>query len=271
MQLASEDSLIRALESPAPSANILAMAVIEKAAKTPSDTAILSIMKPVLVAFLRTWLSSPSVEVGEKATKALGDLLDVDCDRASAASLNANMNGLEISNRNPPGQGLLWRRIFHDRDVYKLFYDLCSLETMGKEEGQLDERQKSLAQARLLRVIPRLAALDFAAISRSDFPDIGLSYGHYHGQLGLLHFAAVHMINKEDVLMHITLIDFFAEFLDVLSLTQISGTTMAYLAELMKTVTYHDQVMYKSLESLAASPNSSPELLELLVKLNESR
>ena len=79
------------------------------------------------------------------------------------------------------------------------------------------------------------------------------------------------MINKEDMLMHITLIDFFAEFLDTLSMTQISGSTMAYLIKLMQTVTSDDMAMYKSLESLAMSPNSSPELVELLVKLNEHR
>lgn len=271
LTLASEESLIRALESPAPSANILAMTVIEKASKAPSDTAILSIMKGVVAAFLRTWLSSPSVEVGEKATKALGDLLEVDCDRASVASLNTHMNGLEISTQKQPGQGLLWRRILHDKDIYSLLYHLCVLQNTGTGEGQLDERQKSLAQARMLRVLPRLAALDFAAVSRSDFADIATGYGLENGELGLLYFASRQMINKEDMLMHITLIDFFAEFLDVLSMTQISGSTMEYLINLMQTVTADDMAMYKSLESLAMSPNSSPELVELLVKLNEHR
>lgn len=269
LTLASEESLIRALESSAPSANILAMTIIEKAAQSPSDTAILSIMKGVVAAFLRTWLSSPSVEVGGKATKALGDLLEVDCDHASAANLNNHMNALEISTQKQPGQGLLWRRIFHDRDIYNLLYHLCVPHNTGIEEGQLDERQKSLAQARVLRILPKLSTLDFSAVSRSDFPDIAARYGVERGELGLLYFAGVQMINKEDMLMHIALIDFFAEFLDMLSMTQISGSTMEYLAKLTRTVTSDDRVMYKSLESLATSPNSSPELVELLLKLNE--
>jgi DNA mismatch repair protein HSM3, N terminal domain len=271
LTLASEESLIRALESPAPTANILAMTIIEKAAKAPSDTAILSIMKGVVAAFLRTWLSSPSVEVGEKATKALGDLLEVDCDRASAANLNDHMNGLEISTQKQTGQGLLWRRIFHDRDICSLLYNLCVPHNTGTGEGQLDERQKSLAQARMLRILPKLATLDFTTVSRNDFPDIAAEYGIQRGELGLLYFAATQMISKEDMLMHITLIDFFAEFLDMLSMTQISGSTMEYLAHLTKTVAADDRAMYKSLESLATSPNSSPELVELLVKLNEYR
>lgn len=247
------------------------MTVIEKASKAPSDTAILSIMKGVIAAFLRSWLSSPSVEVGEKATNTLGDLLEVDCDRVSAASLSNQMNGLEISTSKKPGQGLLWRRIFHDRDIYGLLVRLCASQNTGIGEDHLDERQKSLAQARMLRIIPRLAVLDFMAISRSDFTDITARYGLEKGELGLLYFATVQMVNKEDMLMHITLIDFFAEFLDMLSMTQISGSTMEYLAQLMKTVTTDDKAMYKSLETLAMSPNSSPELVELLVKLNEYR
>jgi hypothetical protein len=273
LTLASEESLARALESPARSANILALTVIEKASKAPSDTAILSTMKGVIVALIRTWLSSPSVEVGEKATKTLGDLLEVDCDRASAANLNTQMNGLEITPRNPPGQGLLWRRIFHDQDIYALLFDLCSPTTTGTPPGQLDARQKSLAQARLLRLIPRLAQLDFATLSRSDFPDVAARYGFAHSERGLLYFATVQMVDKSDMLMHITLIDFVAEFLDMVaqSQMQISGTVMQYLVSLMKTATETDQALYKSLEALAMAENSSPELVELLHKLNEYR
>jgi hypothetical protein len=181
------------------------------------------------------------------------------------------MKNLEISMQKQPGQGLLWRRILHDKEIYDLLYSLCVPQNTGTGEDQLDERQKSLAQARMLRVLPRLAVLDFASISRSDFTDVAAKYGLEHGDLGLLYFASRQMINKADMLMHITLIDFFAEFLDMLSMTQISGSTMEYLVKLVKAVTADDVAMYKSLESLALSPNSSPELVELLLKLNEHR
>jgi hypothetical protein len=271
LALASEESLILGLQSPAPPANVLAMTVLEKASQAPSDTAILSVMKSAVAASVRTWLSSPSVEVGEKGTNALAALLEVDCDKASSARLNAHMNDLAISVRTAPGQGLLWRRIFHDRDIYSLLFSLCSYNTIGTGEGQLDERQNSLAQARLLRLLPRLAVLDFSTISHSSFPDVEAEYGLSNNELGLLHFAALKMVNKQDMLMHITLIDFFAELLDRLSMTHISGPTMEYLKMLMKTATADDQILYKSLESLATSPNSSPELIELLITLNEAR
>jgi hypothetical protein len=268
LTLASEDALIQALRSPAPAAAILAIAVIEKAARSPSDTAILSIMKGVVENFLRTWLSTPHVEVGEKATKALGDLLEVDCDRRSSAGIDTKMSGLQLASNMPPGQGLLWRRIFQDREIYDLLFSLCSFHTIGTGEGQLDARQKSLAQARLLRVLPRLAVLDFQTITHSQFPEIEERYGV--DEQGVLYFAAVDMVNKEeDMLMHITVIDFFAEFLEVMSTTELAKTTMDYLAALMKKVASTDATLYKSLEAMALSPETSPELVDLLVKLNE--
>lgn len=268
LTLASEDALIQALRSPAPAAAILAIAVIEKAARSPSDTAILSIMKGVVENFLRTWLSTPHVEVGEKATKVLGDLLEVDCDRRLSAGIDTKMNGLQLASNIPPGQGLLWRRIFQDREIYDLLFSLCSFHTIGTGEGQLDARQKSLAQARLLRVLPRLAVLDFQTITHSQFPEIEERYGV--DEQGVLYFAAVDMVNKEeDMLMHITVIDFFAEFLEVMSTTELTKTTMDYLAALMKKVASTDTTLYKSLEAMALSPETSPELVDLLVRLNE--
>ncbi|KAI6707948.1 hypothetical protein PZA11_007066 [Diplocarpon coronariae] len=263
LTLASEDALIRALRSPAPSVNILAISILEKATKSPGDTAILSIMKGMVENFLRTWLSTPDVGVGEKATNVLGDLLDTDCDRRSSAGLTTKMNGLQI--RSVPGQGLLWRRIFQDRAVYDVIFSLCS------STGQLDARQKSLAQGRLLRLLPRLAALDFKTVTSSQFPDIEKKYGI--GQLGILYFATVDMVNKEeDPLMHIISMETFAELLERMSKTELTTPTLDYLAVLVKKVTTSDPPMYKHLEAIAMSPEvaeTSPELVDLLVKLNE--
>jgi hypothetical protein len=182
------------------------------------------------------------------------------------------MNGLEITYRRPPGQGLLWRRIFQDSEIYGLLFQLCSFETVGTGTGRLDERQKSLAQARLLRILPRLSALDFHTLSHTNFPDIERRYGLQSGEQGLLWFAATDMVNKEeDMLMHITVIDFFVEFLETISLTEISQQTMDYLGRLLGKVTATDQTMYKSLESIAINPESPLELVDLLVRLNQSQ
>ncbi|KAK8081094.1 hypothetical protein PG997_008912 [Apiospora hydei] len=124
LSMASEEALIQALRSPAPSANLLAMAILEKAARSPADAAILAMMNNIISAFITTWLSAPQVGVGEKGTKVLGDLLDTDCDApplSHGVQSSTTLNGMEIAVRNkPPGQGLMWRRIFHDRDIYAL-------------------------------------------------------------------------------------------------------------------------------------------------------
>ncbi|TVY57543.1 hypothetical protein LCER1_G002856, partial [Lachnellula cervina] len=268
LTLASEDALIQALRSPAPSANILGITVLEKASRAPSDTAILSIMKGVVQSFVLVWLSTPHVEVGEKATKVFGDLLEVDCDKRSSARIDTRMSGIQLAGT-PPGQGLLWRRIFQDRDIYGLIFSLCSFKTVGTEENQLDERQKSLAQGRLLRILPRLAALDFHTVTHTQFPEIEGQYGLQDGEHGLLFFAMVDMVDKQDILMHLNLIDLFIEFLEKMSTTEITQATLDYLATLTKKVAGSDGALYQSLEAISVSPDASPDLVELLVKLSQ--
>lgn len=165
--------------------------------------------------------------------------------------------------------GLLWRRVFQDQQIYEKILDLCSPKTSGDGDGQLDERQKSLAQGRLLRILTRLSALDFGAITHTKFTSIESSYGLSIGEEGLLPFAALHMVDKEDVLMHYTLIDFVAELLRNMSMTDLSKSKLDYLANLTKQVAGNDQTMYQTLERLAVSPETPPELAELLTKLNE--
>lgn len=271
LTLASEEALILALKSPAPSANLLALTIIHKAIRSPGDTAILSIMQGVVLQYITTWLSTPHVEIGERATQALGDLLEVDCDHRNSAELTTKLSGLQLSSRMPPGQGLLWRRVFQDRQIYEKILELCSPKTTGDRDGQLDERQKSLAQGRLLRVLPRLAALDFGAVTHSKFTSIEAEYDLDAGreEEGLLPFAALHMVDKKDMLMHYTLIDFIAELLRSMSMTDLSKSKLDYLANMTKEVAGGDQTMYQTLERLAVSPETPPELAELLAKLNE--
>ena len=268
LTLASEDALVQALRSPSPSMNILAMAVLEKAANSPGDTALLSVRREVVQAFLGTWLGSPHVEVGERAAKALGDLLSMDCDHRSSADLDSRMHGLAISSETPPGGGLLWRRIFQDGEIYKSLFDLCSFKTLNKGESKLDERQKSLAQARLLRILPRLATLNFPAISKTDFPDVERNYGVQEGEQGILWFAATNMVNKEeDVLMHMMVIDFFPEFIKAISETKPTHSTYDYLFLLRWKVTSTDIILRQTLEDIERDPETSEQMRILLMAL----
>ncbi|KAH9889663.1 hypothetical protein F4778DRAFT_386150 [Xylariomycetidae sp. FL2044] len=248
LSLASGESIIQALRSPAPSANILAMTIIEKASKSPSEAAILAMMNNLVTEFISRWLGAPQVEVGEKGSRVLGDLLDVDCDTRPPDGLA--VNGTEVVVRKPPGQGLLWRRIFHDRDVYALVLSLCTSGPHQNAEGGLDDQQVSLAQGRLLRVLPRLAALNFAAVSKTDFPELNSRYAHFEGDGGVLQFAALHMINRDDMLMHLSLIDFFETLLSIQRITPFSTYKMGTLKTLLSAATRDDSSLREAITSI---------------------
>lgn len=102
----------------------------------------------------------------------------------------------------------MWRRVFRDKDIYGSIYKTCSLSTVG-EEGQLSKRDKTVAQARLLDLLTKI---DCDFIRTSQIAEVEIPYGVKGG--GLFEFATVKMVDYEDdILMHMTLIDFFAELL----------------------------------------------------------
>ncbi|KAI3319536.1 hypothetical protein HD806DRAFT_539230 [Xylariaceae sp. AK1471] len=260
MSLASEDALIQALRSPAPSANLLAMTVLHKAVESPSDAAILAAMKDIITSFLTQWLSAPQVEVGEKGFKVLGDLLDVDSDTRSPEGLA--VSGVEIAVRRTPGQGFMWRRIFHDRDIYGLVLSLCSNGPHQSATDGLTPQQLSLAQGRLLRILPRLSALNFNAVTKTDFPELHERYANSEGAGGLLHFAALHMIDKEDVLMHLSLVDFFESLLSIQRITPFSTYKLDTLRKLYREATREDATLKNAILSLPERtvPDEADEL-----------
>lgn len=246
LSLASEEELIQALDSPVPSANILAMTVLHKAAASPADAAILSAMPRLVAAFIRRWLAAPKVEVGQKGGKVLGDLLDIDCELPPPMppSRPGDPPRTDLVLRKAPGHGKLWQLLFLNKDAYTLLLSLCS----GRHpETSQTYHQLTLAQARLLRLLPRLAALNFQAVSRSNFTAAtpvrltnghgseGPSFSESRPGEGLLQFAALRMVDKGDALMHLTVVDFFEAFLALMGLTDRSvyklDTIRAMVAE----------------------------------------
>lgn len=248
MSLASQEALIQALRSPAPSANLLAMTILAKAAESPSDAAILAAMEDIIPSFLAQWLSAPQVEVGEKGARVLGDLLDIDSEARPPQGLA--VSGVEIAVRKPQGQGFVWRRIFHDRDVYGLILSLCSSGPHQRAEGGLSSQQLSLAQGRLLRILPRLSALNFATLTKTDFPELHQRYGDVEASGGLLYFAALHMIDKADLLIHLSLVDFFEALLSIQRITPFSTYKIDTLRKLYQEATRHDDTLRDAILSL---------------------
>ncbi|KAI1367250.1 hypothetical protein F5Y08DRAFT_326859 [Xylaria arbuscula] len=247
MSFASEEALVRALQSPAPSANLLAMTILSKAAKTPSEATMLASMKSLVTSFVTTWLSAPAVEVGERGTLVLGDLLMVDSPDLPPKGLEDTPSGAFPVSLNTPGQGFMWRRIFNDRDIYGLILSLCS---NGPRQDAKDLQQLSLAQGRLLRLLPRLSAYNLSAISRTNFPDLHHQSSNSESAGGLLYFAALDMIDKEDILMHLSLVDFFERLLSIQRLTPPSVFKMDTLRNLYRQVASQDETFNSVIQSL---------------------
>ena len=198
-------SLAEALSSASGSISLLAVQVLSKAADSASDTAVVAGMRDVVAELIVAYLSH-DVDVSSAIGRLIERFLAIDHKGDDGPGNDISMIGDDDDDdtaARPRGQGLMWRRLFHDRDIYSKFFTLTS------HGPSLDKRQRSLAQARLLALLPPLAALDFGAVMLPHFPDVEIAFGLDRGKEGLLHYAARHMTNyEEDDLLHMALIDF---------------------------------------------------------------
>jgi hypothetical protein len=245
------------------------MTILHKAAASPQHITMLSNIPHLVAAFICRWLAAPQVEVGQKGGKVLGDLLDIDCELPPPPPPTRPVDAAhtELALRKAPGQGTLWNLLFRDTTMYTLLLDLISglHPTTAHNTHQL-----SLAQGRVLRILPRLASIDFRAVSHSDITPptpvhltngTGTSptNGDHHpppspspprpGE-GLLQYAALHMVAKEDVLMHLSLVDFFEALVSLLRVTEPSALKAETLRAVLGEATAGDEVLREALLSL---------------------
>lgn len=186
------------LNSTLPPINLTVLALLEKAKYHTSDIGIVAAEPEVVGGLIRLWLCSPDTTVAARAHGVLLALLLADVYSSSVE------DGSLITDR-----CLLWRRIFRDRDIYGSIFSLCSLST-AERDGQPSKRDKTVAQARLLDM---LLCIDSEPVRYSQIREIEEGFGVKDGG-GLLHFAAIHMVDyRDDVLMHVTLMDFYAKYL----------------------------------------------------------
>lgn len=186
------------LKSPVPQVNLTVLALLEKAKYHKSDIGIVAGEAELVGAWVRLWLCTPDTAVATRAHDVLLALLLAEIGNPRPE------DGREITD-----EALLWRRIFRDKDIYGSIFSTCSLSTAG-QEGQLAKRDKTLAQARLLDM---LLHIDSQPVRTSQLPDVEELYG-VKGGAGILHYAAIHMVDyRDDVLMHMTLLQFYAKYL----------------------------------------------------------
>lgn len=192
-------NLLAGIRAPSPPINLLTLSLLAKADRAPSHAAIVAGDSDLVANLVELWLSTSSTEVAQAAVDVLLSLLEVD--HINTGSVSTSTASLAA------GQGLLWRRLFTDRDVYGLFFSICSLDS----KSQLSKREKTVAQGRLLDFTAKIGILDWDYITKSHVPDIESQYKCD----GLLHFAACRMVDSSDVLMHMTLLNFFRELISI--------------------------------------------------------
>ncbi|KAL9083833.1 MAG: hypothetical protein Q9159_005558 [Coniocarpon cinnabarinum] len=181
--------------------NRVMLQLLKKASASTSDLDTLANLQPVVKALVQLWLSTPDVGVADEASSVLLALLESDKEAVDVA-----VHGISATTSFKGGHGLLWRRIFDDKDIYSVIFASCN--------SNISRKDRSLAQARLLSVAPRLGALDWSCLTKSHNAEIEKNSGINPPKEGLLDFIAVHMADyKEDVLIHLNLIQFYCDLI----------------------------------------------------------
>ncbi|KAI4626267.1 uncharacterized protein J4E87_004768 [Alternaria ethzedia] len=181
----------------------LILTLLEKATTSSTDAQALANRPAVILAVVRLWLCTQDAGVATKAEELLTSLLEV--------SKNEPVSIDGKSSLHTYGTGPMWRRLFSDRDISSLYYHYTSLKDLtSPPQPLLNKRDKTISQARLLSWLPRVAAMDWNAVTSSYGLEAEKEVGLKEGQ-GLLHYAALKMVDTEDdMLMHMTLLQFYS-------------------------------------------------------------
>lgn len=232
LELCQPEYLITALASPEPYINELAFAILEKASRSPSDASILASAPGLLEAFLDRWLSSPAVGVGHQGVRILGDLLDIDSPLSQPVFTDDQKQACDIRlvRRAAQGHGAVWRRLFGDEALCWQVLQKLDTAFPSSSADQNVIAQRSFAQDRFLRLLPRLAVLDFASLNRST-----TQLSPSGPTVSLLAFAVLFMVDRRgDELMHLTWIDFMQKLVGALRVADTAKLSVDALRALVR-------------------------------------
>lgn len=184
----------------------LILTLLEKAAAGSSDAQALANRPTVMAAVVRLWLCTSDTGVATQAEDLLTSLLRASKNEPAAIPGETPLHTY--------GAGPMWRRLFTDRDIVSLYYHYTSLKDLPNQPSPLlSKRDKTISQARLLNWLPKVGALDWSTIASSHGLDIEKEVGLMEGQ-GLLHYASLKMVDsEEDILMHMTLLNFYRDLI----------------------------------------------------------
>ncbi|KAK7533884.1 uncharacterized protein J3D65DRAFT_556616 [Phyllosticta citribraziliensis] len=176
----------------------LALSLLEKATFSSRHAEFIASTPDIVSRLIQLWLAAEDIGVADRAGHILFKLLQVDKDPADATASY--------------GTGFMWKRVFGDKDVYSLFFALCGAQGPRSQIPPPSKSRKTVAQARLMTWLPKVGTLSWCAISHSHHPDVEESFGLK--STGLLDFISLYAVDYDgDVLMHISLVDFFSDLL----------------------------------------------------------
>lgn len=177
---------------------LLCLAYLMRASQTPSGAAFVATNEPLSRCLFEVWLLDENTEVADRALEVIVALLTVDHPQSNTL----------IGTGMAQGQGLFWRRIFHDQALYTFTFEVTRgkeipLDLRGLRTPKQRQGMPGITQGRLFDFISRLAALDWTPMTTTAFREFEEAfYGLQSTEDGgLLCYAALHMIDKNDILM----------------------------------------------------------------------
>lgn len=190
----------------------LILSLLDKATASSADTQVLANRPGVVAAVVRLWLCTQDTGIATQAEDLLFSLLK--------ASKNEPLSITGEDNAHIHGTGPMWRRLFNDQDVRSLYYYHTSLKTLSPLVlPTLSKREKTIAQARLMSWLPRVGSLHWDALVTPHTIEVEREIGLREDQ-GLLHYVTTKMVDtEEDMLMYMTLINFFSELITTVKTT----------------------------------------------------
>ena len=220
------EDLVGGLLAPLHAVSFLALLYLSKAADSPGDTATVGSTPGLVEAIVEVWLTTTETYISEKALDILHSLLITDLPYRTTYVDKPEEGRVGTAT----GQGLVWRRLFHDKTVYDLFFAFCTLDQ--RQGRNLSRVGVSNAQGRLLDFLSKAAALNWDAVALSQMTDIE----HVYNCHSLLDFAANHMIDSDDEIL-----DYYVapEAVDAMSLSLMSNVHHRYIATYLRTYPSH--------------------------------
>ncbi|KAK2594606.1 hypothetical protein QQS21_007691 [Conoideocrella luteorostrata] len=255
-------SLLTALGSPLSGANLLALAIIQKAANSPADATRLNTLPDVVEGLISCWMCTKHVGVAEGAAKVLGDVLQTDCDAPdiiiNGGSSTPQINGTGVARRRMSGYGELWRLILLYHPNLSLIQQYCTFNSTGQNSARTT-LEVTTSQGRLLRILPRLCTLNINILSYPIAPEVFTipeAIQSDVGQVGLLQWAALAMVDKSDMLMYLNLLDFFEVFVSTMRVSARTAQSDTLIKKLLTTAIQDDSDLEIALRTL---PNRTIE------------